>query len=140
MIETQVQWTGPKLEVRFVDLTFVALQSGQEQIYCIYITERTSVTHLAFFSLHSFNLNSKMAQVQETSKAMAGPGQESDLASPTSREVVEQQLSVAKTVLLQAVDLIDNHLTSDEQLTTHSKYMPGSTIGILLYHTLSTKA
>jgi len=49
--------------------------------------------------------------------------------SPSSREVVLQQLMVAKTVLLQAVDLVDEHLTSDEQLTVHSKYLPGSTIG-----------
>lgn len=41
----------------------------------------------------------------------------------------QQQLSVAKTVLLQAVDLLDNYLTSDEQLTISSKYLPGSTIG-----------
>jgi hypothetical protein len=40
-----------------------------------------------------------------------------------------QQLSVAKTVLLQAIDLLDNYLTSDEQLSTSSQYLPGSTIG-----------
>lgn len=40
-----------------------------------------------------------------------------------------QQLSVAQTVLSQAVDLLDNYLTSDEQLTVHSKFLPGSTIG-----------
>ncbi len=40
-----------------------------------------------------------------------------------------QQLSVAKTVLLQAVDILDNYLTSDEQLTVSSKFLPGSTIG-----------
>lgn len=44
-------------------------------------------------------------------------------------ETVRQQLSVARTLLLQAVDLLDNHLTSDEELTVSSKYMPGSTIG-----------
>ncbi|KAF9535523.1 hypothetical protein CPB83DRAFT_888227 [Crepidotus variabilis] len=59
---------------------------------------------------------------------------ESDFAAASRQEVVEQQLSVAKTVLLQAVDLIDNHLTSDDQLTIHSKYMPGSTIGKHLRH------
>jgi hypothetical protein len=40
-----------------------------------------------------------------------------------------QLLSVSKTILLQAVDVLDNHLTSDDQLTTHSKFLPGSTIG-----------
>ena len=44
--------------------------------------------------------------------------------------MVSQQLSVAKTVLLQAVDLLDNYLVSDEQLKVQSRFMPGSTIGI----------
>jgi hypothetical protein len=48
----------------------------------------------------------------------------------SSNEMVSQQLSVAKTVLLQAVDLLDNYLVSDQQLTVQSKFMPGSTIGI----------
>lgn len=45
-----------------------------------------------------------------------------------------QQLSVAKTVLLQAVDLLDHYLTSDEQLSVSSQYLPGSTIGKHLRH------
>jgi len=48
--------------------------------------------------------------------------------------MVKQQLAVAKTVLLQAVDLLDNHLTSDEQITVHSQHLPGSTIGKHLRH------
>lgn len=44
-------------------------------------------------------------------------------------EVMEQQLFVAKTLLQQAVDLLDDHISSDKQLTVRSKYMPGSTIG-----------
>ena len=43
-----------------------------------------------------------------------------------------QLLSVSKTVLLQAIDVLDNYLTSDDQLTTHSKFLPGSTIGIAI--------
>jgi hypothetical protein len=46
-------------------------------------------------------------------------------------EIVQQQLAVAKTVLTQAIALLDNHITSDEQLTVHSKHLPGSTIGML---------
>jgi hypothetical protein len=42
-----------------------------------------------------------------------------------------QLLVVAVTVLQQAADLVENVLTSDEQLTVHSKYLPGSTIGAL---------
>ncbi|KAH9487116.1 FK506-binding protein 5 [Psilocybe cubensis] len=49
-------------------------------------------------------------------------------------DIVKQQIAVAKTVLLQAVDLVDNHLTSDEQLTVNSKHLPGSTIGKHLRH------
>lgn len=41
----------------------------------------------------------------------------------------EEQLAVAKTILAQAIDLVDKHLTSDEQLIVNSKYLPGSTIG-----------
>lgn len=48
----------------------------------------------------------------------------------SSNEMASQQLSVAKTVLLQAVDLLDNYLVSDQQLTVQSRFMPGSTIGI----------
>jgi hypothetical protein len=42
-----------------------------------------------------------------------------------------QLLSVSTTILAQALDLVENVLTSDEQLTVHSKYLPGSTIGIV---------
>jgi hypothetical protein len=49
-------------------------------------------------------------------------------------EIVQQQLAVAKTVLTQAIALLDNHITSDEQLTVHSKHLPGSTIGKHLRH------
>jgi hypothetical protein len=55
----------------------------------------------------------------------------------SSNEMVSQQLSVAKTVLQQAVDLLDNHLVSDEQLKVQSRFMPGSTIGISYFITLS---
>lgn len=44
-------------------------------------------------------------------------------------DALSQQLSVAKTVLLQAVDLLDHYLTCDEQLSVSSQYLSGSTIG-----------
>ncbi|KAF9056635.1 hypothetical protein BJ165DRAFT_1435091 [Panaeolus papilionaceus] len=63
---------------------------------------------------------------------------ETSLAMPDDdaqrQEVITQQISVAKTVLLQAIDLLDNYLTSDDQMTIHSKYLPGSTIGKHLRH------
>jgi len=43
-------------------------------------------------------------------------------------------LEVSTVVLHQAVELVDKSLTSDDQLTVHSKYMPGSTIGKHLRH------
>ncbi|KAJ8596483.1 hypothetical protein M405DRAFT_781515 [Rhizopogon salebrosus TDB-379] len=41
---------------------------------------------------------------------------------------------VSTTVLQQALDLVENILTSDEQLTVQSKFLPGSTIGKHLRH------
>ena len=43
---------------------------------------------------------------------------------------LEQLIEVGTTILNQALDLLNNSLTSDEQLTVHSQYMPGSTIGM----------
>lgn len=45
-----------------------------------------------------------------------------------------QLLSVSTTVLTQAQDLVDNVLTSDDQLQVNSKYLPGSTIGEYSLH------
>ncbi|KAI0271564.1 hypothetical protein BC834DRAFT_860190 [Gloeopeniophorella convolvens] len=47
---------------------------------------------------------------------------------------LEQLVEVGTTVLAQALDLLDNALASDDQLTVHSQYMPGSTIGKHLRH------
>ncbi|EIM92808.1 uncharacterized protein STEHIDRAFT_47161 [Stereum hirsutum FP-91666 SS1] len=47
---------------------------------------------------------------------------------------LEQILYVSTTVLGQAIDLLENSLVSDEQLTVQSKYLPGSTIGKHLRH------
>ncbi|KAH7883820.1 hypothetical protein F5I97DRAFT_1895892 [Phlebopus sp. FC_14] len=45
-----------------------------------------------------------------------------------------QLLFVSTTVLQQALDLVTNVLTHDDQLTVQSKYLPGSTIGKHLRH------
>ncbi|KAI0307550.1 hypothetical protein B0F90DRAFT_1621736 [Multifurca ochricompacta] len=47
---------------------------------------------------------------------------------------LEQLIDVGTTILSQALDLVNHSLTSDEQLTVHSQYMPGSTIGKHLRH------
>jgi len=58
--------------------------------------------------------------------------------SHSSAEVEEtpltQLLYVARVVLRQGIDLLDAHITSNDQLTVHSKYLPGSTIGKHLRH------
>ena len=44
---------------------------------------------------------------------------------------LEQLLDVGTTILNQALELVNDALASDEQLTVHSRYMPGSTIGTM---------
>ncbi|KAG6910600.1 hypothetical protein DXG01_009551 [Tephrocybe rancida] len=68
----------------------------------------------------SYNNSSSSSNVAQTEP---GPGTTTPLIS---------LLYVSKTVLLQAVDLLDNYLTSDDQLTISSKFLPGSTIGVSL--------
>jgi len=62
----------------------------------------------------------------------------SKVALNTSHDVDEtplrQLLSVSMAVLSQALHLVETVLTSDEQLTVHSKHLPGSTIGKHLRH------
>jgi hypothetical protein len=43
---------------------------------------------------------------------------------------LEQLIEVGTIILNQALDLLNNSLTSDEQLAIHSQFMPGSTIGM----------
>ena len=59
------------------------------------------------------------------------PAEPSAGAAQTAGEELslKRLLEVSTVVLQQAVDLVDNDLTSDEQLSVHSQYMPGSTIG-----------
>ena len=65
--------------------------------------------------------------------SMARVGQAVNSSDATS---LQRLLEVSIIVLQQAVDLLDKFLTHDEQLTTHSRFMPGSTIGKALYHHL----
>ncbi|EJD04303.1 uncharacterized protein FOMMEDRAFT_133608 [Fomitiporia mediterranea MF3/22] len=52
----------------------------------------------------------------------------------TESESLEKLLLVAVVVLRQAIDLVDESLSEDAQLTQVSKYIPGSTIGKHLRH------
>jgi len=54
----------------------------------------------------------------------------SGLSHDINETPLMQLLSVSKAVLNQALDLVENVLTLDEQLTVNSKHLPGSTIGI----------
>jgi hypothetical protein len=55
-------------------------------------------------------------------------------SSTTEAGQLDQLLDVGSKVLDQALDLLNNSLTSDEQLTTSSKFLPGSTIGYFSIH------
>ena len=52
--------------------------------------------------------------------------------APAEAKELEQLLDVGSKIIDQALDLIDNSLSSDEQLTFSSKFLPGSTIGASL--------
>ncbi|KAK7064505.1 DinB-2 domain-containing protein [Favolaschia claudopus] len=45
-----------------------------------------------------------------------------------------QLLQVSRIVLQQGVELLDNYITSNDQLVVHSQHLPGSTIGKHLRH------
>ncbi|KAL4068273.1 hypothetical protein V8B97DRAFT_880522 [Scleroderma yunnanense] len=49
-------------------------------------------------------------------------------------EALDELIFVSTTVLQQAFDLVNTVLTKDDQLTTQSKFLPGSTIGKHLRH------
>lgn len=63
-----------------------------------------------------------------------GDHNEGEFTHTDEQTALKQLLTVATTVLSQAVDLVDNVLTSDDQLTVQSQYLPGSTIGKHLRH------
>ncbi|KDQ54752.1 hypothetical protein JAAARDRAFT_37856 [Jaapia argillacea MUCL 33604] len=54
--------------------------------------------------------------------------------SEDEQAALKNLLVVSTTVLHQALDLIDNVLTSDDELTTNSQFLSGSTIGKHLRH------
>ncbi|KAG1755027.1 uncharacterized protein EDB91DRAFT_1096906 [Suillus paluster] len=65
--------------------------------------------------------DSTMVEVHQSESQPNG----SDIASLSP---LTQLQFVSTTVLQQALDLVENILTSDEQLTVQSKFLPGSTI------------
>jgi hypothetical protein len=64
-------------------------------------------------------------------RAHSGVMSESSQRAKPETTQLNQLLEVSTTILEQALDLLENYLTHDEQLTVQSKYVPGSTIGAL---------
>jgi hypothetical protein len=58
-----------------------------------------------------------------------GHADKSQSTQSTELEQLKQLTAVSTTVLHQALDLVENVLTRDEQLSVHSQHLPGSTIG-----------
>jgi hypothetical protein len=75
--------------------------------------------------------------IERSSSGHLSAAQNGSHPSEDQMKNLEQLIDVGTTILNQALDLLDNSLTSDEQLTIHSQYMPGSTIGTTL-NTLRT--
>ncbi|KAI9572739.1 hypothetical protein HD554DRAFT_2062492 [Boletus coccyginus] len=71
--------------------------------------------------------------MSESTKPGSGPSHADVDRNPHSSQLSEL-LFVSSTILQQAVDLVDNILTDNNQLTVQSKYLPGSTIGKHLRH------
>jgi len=71
--------------------------------------------------------------MSESTKPGPGPSRADVDRNPHPSQLSEL-LFVSSTILQQAVDLVDNVLTDNNQLTVQSKYLPGSTIGNLFAH------
>ncbi|KAK1232591.1 hypothetical protein PQX77_004259 [Marasmius sp. AFHP31] len=82
----------------------------------------------------SLDLQSAQLPLQGSSNALGAIHQESGDSADQTTKYMKDQVIVAQTVLQQAVEVIDQFLTSDEQLSVHSQYLPGSTIGKHLRH------
>jgi hypothetical protein len=62
-------------------------------------------------------------------KAMSQSGSANQPLPPVEFSSYDQLILVAVAVLEQAVDLVENSLTEDSQLSSNSVLLPGSTIG-----------
>ena len=51
--------------------------------------------------------------------------------APAEAKELDQLLDVGSKIIDQALDMLENSLSSDEQLSFSSKFLPGSTIGAL---------
>jgi len=77
-------------------------------------------------------MSSNMVVKTASSSPTTVPDNKSSPLYDEAETPLTQLLSVSIAVLTQALDLVETVLTSDDQLTVHSKYLPGSTIGIII--------
>lgn len=61
--------------------------------------------------------------------ANASAGKDANGVDEDEHTPLENLLAVSETVVRQAIDFVRDDLSSDDQLTFRSKYIPGSTIG-----------
>ncbi|TRM60112.1 hypothetical protein BD626DRAFT_505548 [Schizophyllum amplum] len=69
-----------------------------------------------------------------SSQPQVGSSATAPMESQPPTSDLSELLLVCKVVLMQGVDLLDQHLTEDAQLVRDSKFLPGSTIGKHLRH------
>ncbi|KAF8213413.1 hypothetical protein K438DRAFT_1564761 [Mycena galopus ATCC 62051] len=72
-------------------------------------------------------------QTDQSFAVSEGSPVERSSAQPEENGLI-QLLQVSRIVLRQGIDLLDQHITSNDQLTVHSQHLPGSTIGKHLRH------
>ena len=79
-------------------------------------------------------MSSNMVVKAASFSPTTAPNNQSGPSHDLDETPLTQLLSVSLAILKQALDLVETVLTYDEQLTVHSKYLPGSTIGMSSEH------
>lgn len=104
------------------------LQAARYDLLVSIFSQRISLGPLCYF-----NLLMAMGEVQKAILDVNGydASREASKDDATSRA---QLLEVARVILQQAVEFLEQNVVSNDQLTATSRYMPGSTIGKHLRH------
>jgi len=117
-LESILQWSSASnslVVARWIEMCLN--KSSRPAIVSAYLLRPSNTCTLYFFC-------SNMPSSVEKTAAIQGSTHDGPNEIP-----LLQLASVATTVLRQGLDLVENVLTSDDQLKVHSKYLPGSTIG-----------
>lgn len=77
-------------------------------------------------------INGGTANATNTINGVNGNNKNDEDLKKEEEESSDKLLQVSVIVLQQAIDLVNNSLTEDEQLSYASRYIPGSTIGMCL--------